>query len=122
MVPNSNATRCVCVRPEPSLAMGAMSASGDDTAQGWVVPLVVCFILTLGVLATLALFFVKYRAGANPDSATPFWKAGNLAASGAGGGHSSDRFYTSFATAVTSSVNLKHRRKKQHHEGMRSIT
>ena len=98
------------VRPEPSLAMGAMSASGDGKAEtkGWVVPFVICFVLTLGVLATLALFFVKYRATRGGLASPPFWKKPN------------DRFY-SFTNAMSQSVtSIKHRRKPEQ-EGMEKL-
>ena len=49
-------------RPEPSLALGAVAISSDnseDSTSGWLIPLVICFVAALCLLATAMLFYVK---------------------------------------------------------------
>ena len=49
-------------RPEPSLALGAVAISSDesnDSTSGWLIPLVICFVASLCLLATAMLFYVK---------------------------------------------------------------
>ena len=57
---------CFLFRPEPSLALGAVAISsgnsGNSTAS-WLIPLVICFVITLCLLATAMLFYVKCYAG-----------------------------------------------------------
>ena len=49
-------------RPEPSLALGAVAISSDnskDSESAWLIPLVICFVIALCLLATAMLFYVK---------------------------------------------------------------
>ena len=49
-------------RPEPSLALGAVAVSSDDSdssTSAWLIPLVICFVISLCLLATAMLFYVK---------------------------------------------------------------
>ena len=49
-------------RPEPSLALGAVAVSSDNSENSesvWLIPLVICFVIALCLLATAMLFYVK---------------------------------------------------------------
>ena len=55
-------------RPEPSLAIGAVAISSDsakDSNSAWLIPLVICFVISLCILATAMLFYVKCHGAPN---------------------------------------------------------
>ena len=96
------------VRPEPSLALGAVSVSADGSAgstSGWVVPLVICFVIAIGILATAALFFVRFRRGQS------IWKTGN--------GREANRLYNLTSQTLAS---LNRRRKVRKPEVVHSTS
>ena len=65
------------VKPEPSLALGAVATSDEEGSNGWLVPFIICFVVTIGILATATLLFIKYHGKDHPGLLKAFTKAHN---------------------------------------------